>query len=138
MINHKTPKNVRYGEPYYAKRDNFGNKLSYVVYERGKNNKAVPIEYKYEYDSDGHKIAYYRSDGVFNLYEYDKYGDLIYEVEGSVYTGITTEHWYSGKREVFRRRVDAETMLVREHRNGVQTTEYYNPFVRMYSNPLCR
>lgn len=138
MKYNKPPKKPCLGKPYYTERDLHGNKLSYVIYDKDENNQTVPIEYKYEYDSNDRKTAFYKSNGEFSLYEYDKYGDITYIVNGNVRTGITTEHWYSGSKETFRRRVDAETMQVREHRNNVQTAEYYNPFVRVYSNPLCR
>lgn len=138
MNYNKPPRNPRLGEPYYVKRDNHGNKLSYIVYERDENNKLIPIEYKYTYDDEYRKIAFYKSNGEFSHYQYDQYGDLIYKINGNINTGITTEHWYSGDKETLRRRIDAETMRVEEYRNNIFTSAYYNPFIRVYSNPLCR
>lgn len=133
-----TPKNPRVGEKYDVRRDYQGNLLEYTTYEYNDEGTKYKINHKAVYDTNNRKIAYYDSNGTFSNYEYNSNGELIYEVNGSVRTGISTEHWYDNNKEIFRRRVDADTMQVREHRNDVQVAEYYNPFIRIYCNPLYR
>lgn len=131
------PKQPTIGTMYNTKRDYVGNLLEYDTVEEDDNGEIITVHHEFRYNSANQKTRYFDSNGAFSVFMY-KNGQMAYEANGSVRTGISTEHYYNDRgEETLKRRSDIESKEVRDTVNGVTRT-YYTPFIRVYTNPLYR